>query len=280
MLFLSKQTIVNGIAGRCYLCSQNKLAECAGSNQPDSFIYINVLQYYTEPCNGQCILFRNTDHSIIRGCSWTYGYMTPKSIGWHEISPGIKVYFCNSHLCNNGTYERPEISMINKQFILSPQKLFVLAGNNPSLVSNAIDGRSFERVAGAGFINLTKQLISVGATLGTSITASKLLPHPSIHYIDLQLYLHVFTLACQAYDYETQHAINIRSFVDKILEDFGLYLNVCSIMTTIAQRVLGIPATNTSAKRLFSDSENTITSRCTHLQTSIVNQLLFIHRNL
>ncbi|CAF1157523.1 unnamed protein product [Rotaria sordida] len=135
MLFLSKQTIVNGIAGRCYLCSQNKLAECAGSNQPDSFIYINVLQYYTEPCNGQCILFRNTDHSIIRGCSWTYGYMTPKSIGWHEISPGIKVYFCNSHLCNNGTYERPEISMINKQFILSPQELFVLAGSNPSLIS-------------------------------------------------------------------------------------------------------------------------------------------------
>ncbi|CAF1082446.1 unnamed protein product [Rotaria sordida] len=185
MLFLSKQTIVNGIAGRCYLCSQNKLAECAGSNQPDSFIYINVLQYYTEPCNGQCILFRNTDQSIIRECSWTYEYMTPKSIGWHEISPGIKVYFCNSHLCNNGTYERPEISMINKQFILSPQELFVLAGSNPSLISKA------------------KQLISVGATLGTSITASKLLPHPSIHYIDLQLYMHVFTLACQAYDYQT-----------------------------------------------------------------------------
>ncbi|CAF4126644.1 unnamed protein product [Rotaria sordida] len=110
----------------------------------------------------------------------------------------------------------------------------------------------------------TKQLISVGATLGTSITASKLLPHPT----------------CQAYDYETQHVINIRSFVDKVLEDFGLYLNVCSIITTIAQRVLRIPATNTSVKRLFSDSENTITSRCTHLQTSIVNQLLFIHRNL
>ncbi|CAF1125211.1 unnamed protein product [Rotaria sordida] len=135
MLSLLKQTIVNGIAGRCYLCSQNILAECVGSNQSDSSIYTTILKYYTEPCNGQCILFRNTDHSIVRGCSWTYGYMTPKSIGWHEISPGIKVYFCNSHLCNNGTYEQPEISMINKQFILSPQDLFVLTGNNPSLIA-------------------------------------------------------------------------------------------------------------------------------------------------
>ncbi|CAF4633687.1 unnamed protein product [Rotaria sp. Silwood1] len=141
MLFISRQTIVNGIAGRCYLCSQNTLAECAGSNQPDSSIYTNVLQYYTEPCNGQCVLFRNEDRSIIRGCSWTYGHMTPKSIGWHEISPGVKAYFCDSHLCNNGTYEQPEISMtrtamINNQFILSAQELFLVATNNPSLIQN------------------------------------------------------------------------------------------------------------------------------------------------
>ncbi|CAF1067598.1 unnamed protein product [Rotaria sordida] len=48
----------------------------------------------------------------------------------------------------------------------------------------------------------------------------------SLHYIDTQSHLRVFTLACQVYDYETQHAINIRSFVNKILEEFGLYLNV------------------------------------------------------
>src|SRR5690242_14414264 len=98
LIFLSIISIVNGIIGRCYLCSQETLAECVGSNQPNSSIYNNVLQYFTEPCNGQCILFRNENNSIIRGCSWTYGHMKSKSIGWHEISPGIKAYFCNSHL--------------------------------------------------------------------------------------------------------------------------------------------------------------------------------------
>jgi hypothetical protein len=47
----------------------------------------------------------------------------------------------------------------------------------------------------------------------------------SLHYIDEQLQLRIFTLSCQAYDYESQHAINLRSFVNKILEEFGLYLN-------------------------------------------------------
>ncbi|CAF1328719.1 unnamed protein product [Rotaria sordida] len=122
----------------------------------------------------------------------------------------------------------------------------------------AVDGRSFGSVAGTGFMNLAKQLINAGATLGTSVSVSELLSHPStismeflfqlkmyiqnqllsfyssigihygglsLHYIDAQSHLRVFTLACQAYDYETQHAINIRSFVNKILEEFGLYLN-------------------------------------------------------
>ena len=34
----------------------------------------------------------------------------------------------------------------------------------------AVDCRSFESVAGAGFINLAKQLICAGATLGTSVS--------------------------------------------------------------------------------------------------------------
>jgi hypothetical protein len=134
LLFIIFLTIDQTIAGRCYLCSQNILAECAGSNQRDSSIYTTVLQFYTEPCNGQCVLFRNENRTIIRGCSWTYGQMTRKSIGWHEISPGIIAYFCDSHLCNNGTYEQPEIRMINNQFILSPEELFLLAGNNPLLI--------------------------------------------------------------------------------------------------------------------------------------------------
>ncbi len=129
LIFLSIITSVNAMVGRCYLCSQETLAECIGSNQLDSPIYRNVLQYYTEPCNGQCVLFRDENHSIIRGCSWTYGHMTLKSIGWHEISPGIKAYFCDSHLCNNGTYEQ---MMIKTEFRLSPQQLFLLTENNPS----------------------------------------------------------------------------------------------------------------------------------------------------
>jgi hypothetical protein len=133
-------SVVDTAAGRCYLCSQNTLAECAGSVQSDSSLYFSVLQYYTEPCNGQCVLFRNENTFTIRGCSWTYGHMTSKSTGWHELSPGIRAYFCDSYLCNNGTYEQPDTPMIragtiNDEFILlpqqtlSPQQLFIIGGN-------------------------------------------------------------------------------------------------------------------------------------------------------
>ncbi|CAF0739060.1 unnamed protein product [Didymodactylos carnosus] len=51
-------------------------------------------------------------------------------------------------------------------------------------------------------------------------------------------------------------------------------------LAKIAKRILSIPATNTSVERLFSDSGSTITNSRTRLQTSKVNQLLFIRRNL
>ncbi|CAF2228627.1 unnamed protein product [Rotaria magnacalcarata] len=51
-------------------------------------------------------------------------------------------------------------------------------------------------------------------------------------------------------------------------------------LSTIAQLVLCIPVTNTCVERLFSDSGNTIASRRTRLQTSKVNQILFIRQNL
>ncbi|CAF2171903.1 unnamed protein product, partial [Rotaria magnacalcarata] len=51
-------------------------------------------------------------------------------------------------------------------------------------------------------------------------------------------------------------------------------------LAAIAQRVLCMPVTNTSVERIFSDSGNTITSRRTRLQTSKVNQILFIRQNL
>ena len=52
------------------------------------------------------------------------------------------------------------------------------------------------------------------------------------------------------------------------------------ILGSIARRVLSVPATNTTIERLFSISGNTVTNRRTRLQTSKVNQLLFIRRNL
>lgn len=127
---------VNASAGRCYLCSEDTLRECVGNNQPNSYIYTDILQYYTEPCNGQCVLFRNENGSIVRGCSWTYGHMMAKSIGWHEISPTIKAYFCDSHLCNNGTIEKSDVAtskleMVKNQIMLSPQEFSFLAANNP-----------------------------------------------------------------------------------------------------------------------------------------------------
>jgi hypothetical protein len=144
-LLTTKINLIDAAAGRCYLCSQNTLAECAGSVQLDSSLYASVLRYYTEPCNGQCVLFRNENTSTIRGCSWTYGHMTSKSTGWHELSPGIRAYFCDSYLCNNGTYENPDKPMIragtiNNEFILfpqqtlSPQQLFIIGGNTPPVM--------------------------------------------------------------------------------------------------------------------------------------------------
>ncbi|CAF0949140.1 unnamed protein product [Adineta ricciae] len=132
--------LVEAIAGRCYLCSQKTLAECAGNAQPDSPLYHTILQYYTEPCNGQCVLFRSEDLSTIRGCSWTYGHMTAKSTGWHELTPGIRAYFCDSYLCNNGTFDQPEKAIfseeaVNNEFHL-PQQLPILSGNALSLLPN------------------------------------------------------------------------------------------------------------------------------------------------
>jgi len=147
IIFLLKTPtiLVDAGAGRCYLCSQNTLAECVGSIQLNSPLFTTVLQYYTEPCNGQCILFRNEQSFTIRGCSWTYGHMKSKSTGWHELSPGIQAYFCDSYLCNNGTFEQPDTAMIragimNDEFVISPpttmspEQLFIIAENTPPVM--------------------------------------------------------------------------------------------------------------------------------------------------
>jgi hypothetical protein len=51
----------------------------------------------------------------------------------------------------------------------------------------AVDCRPFESVAGSGFMNLAKQLISAGACLGTSVSVNELLPHPSTVSIPFSL---------------------------------------------------------------------------------------------
>ncbi|CAF1518711.1 unnamed protein product [Adineta steineri] len=43
----------------------------------------------------------------------------------------------------------------------------------------ALDGNSFETVAGEGFVNLAKQLMNAGALIGTGLSVSDLLPHPT-----------------------------------------------------------------------------------------------------
>ncbi|CAF4394633.1 unnamed protein product [Rotaria socialis] len=120
-LLIKPSIIVDAGAGRCYLCSEHTLAQCAGSAEPNSPVYSDLLQYYTEPCNGQCVLFRSLNNSIIRGCSWTYGHMNAKSTGWHELSSGIEAYFCSSSLCNNGSYERPDLSTTTREIIIATE---------------------------------------------------------------------------------------------------------------------------------------------------------------
>lgn len=59
----------------------------------------------------------------------------------------------------------------------------------------AIDCRSFESVAGAGFVNLAKQLITASASLGTSVPVDDLLPHPSTVSNQLRLiYTHIYRI--------------------------------------------------------------------------------------
>jgi hypothetical protein len=44
----------------------------------------------------------------------------------------------------------------------------------------ALDNKSFETVAGEGFLNLAKQLMNAGALIGTGVSVNELLPHPTV----------------------------------------------------------------------------------------------------
>jgi hypothetical protein len=116
LLVFNCSTRIYAVAGRCYLCSEASLAECIGDTHVNSAIYQQVLRYYTEPCNGQCVQFRDANNGVQRGCSWTYGHMQAKSMGWHEISTGILAFFCDTPLCNHGlVHERrlPSVHMFS-----------------------------------------------------------------------------------------------------------------------------------------------------------------------
>lgn len=145
VFFLAKfNNLVEAGAGRCYLCSENTLAQCGGS-AVGSPIHEQVLQYYTEPCNGQCVLFRSMNNSVVRGCSWTYGHMNAKETGWHDLSSGIRAYFCDTFLCNNGTIEQSDLPIRTKEVYadepnsspvqtLTPEFLTIIEENTPSIV--------------------------------------------------------------------------------------------------------------------------------------------------
>ncbi|CAF1686842.1 unnamed protein product [Rotaria sp. Silwood1] len=47
----------------------------------------------------------------------------------------------------------------------------------------------------------------------------------SLHFVDVNYKLRMFILACKLYDLPNQKAFNIREFVNKIVEDFGLIIN-------------------------------------------------------
>ena len=144
-VFLSTIASVDGVAGRCYLCAEHTLPACIGSARSDSTFDVGQLQFYTEPCNGQCVLFRNENNSIIRGCSWTYGQMDSKSTGWHELTAGVRAYFCDGHLCNNGTLEQPDVPMSKPvstkyEHRAPPQTInnafppFIVPGSRPAVI--------------------------------------------------------------------------------------------------------------------------------------------------
>ena len=54
----------------------------------------------------------------------------------------------------------------------------------------------------------------------------------NLRYIDEQFQLRLFTLSCEAYDFETQHAINLRSFFDTLLREYSLYSNDDILLVT------------------------------------------------
>ncbi len=50
----------------------------------------------------------------------------------------------------------------------------------------------------------------------------------SLHNVDAQFKLQPFVLCCRVYDLENQTSLNIRKFVNSVLTELGLSLNVSS----------------------------------------------------
>jgi hypothetical protein len=55
--------------------------------------------------------------------------------------------------------------------------------------------------------------------------------------------------------------------------------NIFPVLSSLAEQVFAIPASNTIIERLFSASKNTVTEKRTNLASEKINQLLFLQKN-
>ena len=82
---------------------------------------------------------------------------------------------------------------------------------------------------------------------------------------------------------ELQHYLNVPEL--PALEEYDPFLwwatnkNQYPLLHQLAMKYLSIPATSVPSERLFSDAKNLVTPQRTHLDSFLINQLMFLKRN-